>query len=517
MKKIHQTLNSICGNRYFSLIFLPIAVCFLLIYSYTTSPLYVNDSVDSAVFKTMGLAILHGKVPYVDIFDHKGPVIYFIDALGQCMIPGRVGIFCLQVIALTFVLFFLFKTAKLFVNDSLAFCSVIIALFIYGGVISEGNKCEEWMVLFFTIATYYVLSYFTGKSDEPHPLRNSLIYGLCFGFAFFIRPNDAVAQLGGIMIGLCCYLIYKKWYKNMFLNALSFLGGFAIVLVPVLVYFLCHHAVYDLYYGLIGFNMTYSGGLLTLVRSMFGTPKLMHLLFFMAMWLMLYQTPQKTVLWIVVPLVILELTFMGTLHVSFIYYYTVLVPMFMLYIVAVFATSNRSLAIIGVALLLFLPQIERHRPLLKVARKALTCNIKTLASGEPAAKKYYAETDKLLTKVPEEYRDSIWNYNLFWSAPSEDYEKNVCASEMLTYFSILWHADFVQCNLITCGQNDYLRELDNLEIKRPPYVVKCIVPEHNDPRERQDSVLYANYQLIAHTDTNICRVQLYLRNDMIRN
>ena len=161
MKEFYQALDRISSNKYFVLLFLPIAIIFLLLYSYTTSPLFIHEGMDSAVFKTMGLAILQGKIPYVDIFDHKGPILYFINALGQFLIPGRLGIFCLQVIGLSIVLIFLFKTANLFIGKFASFISVLITLFVYGGVIQEGNQCEEWMMIFFSISLYYVLKYFT--------------------------------------------------------------------------------------------------------------------------------------------------------------------------------------------------------------------------------------------------------------------------------------------------------------------------------------------------------------------
>lgn len=508
MKKVFQTIESICSNKWFPIIFLLFACCFLLLMSYTTSPLYVNDSVDSSVFKSMGLAILQGKVPYLDIFDHKGPVIYFIDAFGQWIIPGRCGIFCLQIIGLTVALLYLFKTAKLFLNSTLSFVSVIIALFMYAAVIAEGNKCEEWMMIFFSISIYYSLSYFVNIQQSKHPLKYSWIYGLCFGITFLIRPNDAIAQLGGIMFGVLCYLLYKKNYKDAIYNVICFVGGFLVVLIPFICYFAYHNALYDFYYGLIGFNITYSGGIISLIRSFFSIWKLVHLLFFSMMWVMIYNTPQKRTLWILIPVIIFELLLLGTNHVSFIYYYTVFVPFYSLYIVALFATQDKSLLVVGVALLLFLPQIEK-RPILKVARGAIISNIKTLKSGETAAKRFYAQTDALLSHIPENGKDSLWNYNLFWTVSSEDYKNNVCASEMLTYFSILWHKKIVQCNLITCGQNEILLEKDNLQKKHPLYVVRCIVPQMKDPRERADSVLFADYYKIAQTDTTICNVELW--------
>lgn len=38
--------------------------------------------VDSSVFEYIGIVIQHGGVPYVDTFDHKGPLLYLINWMG---------------------------------------------------------------------------------------------------------------------------------------------------------------------------------------------------------------------------------------------------------------------------------------------------------------------------------------------------------------------------------------------------------------------------------------------------
>lgn len=57
-------------------IFCIISACAYLFFSPTLSPLYTIEACDSSVFKLMGRVIIHGKLPYVDIFDHKGPMLY---------------------------------------------------------------------------------------------------------------------------------------------------------------------------------------------------------------------------------------------------------------------------------------------------------------------------------------------------------------------------------------------------------------------------------------------------------
>ena len=65
-----------------------------------TSPLfpYYNNS-DSAIFMLIGKGMAEGKLCYVDLFDHKGPILFFIQALGW-KIGGRTGIWLLECIAM---------------------------------------------------------------------------------------------------------------------------------------------------------------------------------------------------------------------------------------------------------------------------------------------------------------------------------------------------------------------------------------------------------------------------------
>ena len=159
MKELVKKIDTICARRWFPLLFVPVAFVFLLFFSITTSPLYVYEGTDSAVFKTMGMVILQGRTPYVDQFDHKGIVLYLINALGQWIIPGRMGIFTLQVVGMSVALFFMFKTARLFTTPSKAALAIFIALFFYTGVIAGGNLEEEWSVYFFSISLYIACQY----------------------------------------------------------------------------------------------------------------------------------------------------------------------------------------------------------------------------------------------------------------------------------------------------------------------------------------------------------------------
>src|SRR5215510_2887998 len=65
---------------------------------------------DSGVFLYVGWRLLNGNVPYRDVWDHKPPLIYFVDALGLIITPESLwGIWFLQIIFIFFTLLVIYK------------------------------------------------------------------------------------------------------------------------------------------------------------------------------------------------------------------------------------------------------------------------------------------------------------------------------------------------------------------------------------------------------------------------
>ena len=68
-------------KRNFIIIAICIAIPFLiLVLHLSTSPRFVSLSPDSGVFAYAGKLVTEGKIPYRDFFDHKPPLIYYLNA-----------------------------------------------------------------------------------------------------------------------------------------------------------------------------------------------------------------------------------------------------------------------------------------------------------------------------------------------------------------------------------------------------------------------------------------------------
>lgn len=233
------------------------SLAFLFFYSYNSSPLYSYFcSGDSAYFISMGRAVVNGAVPYLDFFDIKGPIMFFIQALGQWIYPGKMGTFLVQIPFFLTSVYLLYATALLFVNRKKALVSVCMMFFLLLSTFDFGNLTEEYSLPFLCLCLYFALRCIK-RGMEGHPPFYAAVYGLSFAFLALIRLTNA-AVIGAIVLYFVLDLLIKKQYKNLLWNVLAFFGGAALVVVPIFAYFFAHGALDEMLYSTFVFPYLYA-------------------------------------------------------------------------------------------------------------------------------------------------------------------------------------------------------------------------------------------------------------------
>lgn len=110
------------------------------------------------------MVILYGGMPYVDVFDHKGPLLYVINALG--MSPGSwhaVALF--EILALGVASFFIFRMARLRANFfSSLLITALCTWLLNRNMLWEGNFVEEYALPWIAIAAFLFLRFFQEKT-----------------------------------------------------------------------------------------------------------------------------------------------------------------------------------------------------------------------------------------------------------------------------------------------------------------------------------------------------------------
>lgn len=232
-----------------------VAVLFALFFYRGTSPLFSYYTYDSSVFMTMGTMLLNGKIMYVDCFDHKGIVLYLIEALGQLLIPGRWGIFILQVVNLFLILVFIYKTTKIFQISKNKIVFIIISfLLLFKLSLDEGNQTEEYCMLFSSISLYITFRYY--YKTKTLSVKDIFILGLCFSLSFWIRPNNA--GVSSICIAFIFLVLARQGNKRFLIkySSIVFISIIAFC-VAICIYFVAKDAFDAMIYSLFSYNFKY--------------------------------------------------------------------------------------------------------------------------------------------------------------------------------------------------------------------------------------------------------------------
>lgn len=268
-------------------------ICFLLLFSYMTSPLFPwAYGWDSAFFQLVGSGMTKGYLPYRDFYDMKGPWLFFIEYAAQLLCYGRTGVFILQCVSLCAVLSLSYAIHRKYfyggiesgavsnaagsdgnggIKTGIAgiVCSLAIALplfIVLSATMEGGNLTEEWSLPFLFLPIYLSLDFIMGERKEHKPLYG-FVYGVCFGVIAFIRVTNAV-MICAIALTVMVYLIKDRQWKNLWHNAGAFLLGMAAAFLPPLIYFGYHGEagsmlrcvfVFGFVYGTEGFQIGTGG------------------------------------------------------------------------------------------------------------------------------------------------------------------------------------------------------------------------------------------------------------------
>lgn len=237
-------------------ILLLFSIVFLSIFSGYSSFLFPKYSdYDSSIFMMIGRGLNSGKRLYTDIFDHKGPVLFWIEALG--MMFGRGGIFALQCIFLWFDFISIWYISGKIGderNRKQRFLYVVVFSIILAYPFANGNLSEEYCLPFIFLSLCFALSdYQYGKPKRIH----SFFYGLFIGIIAFIRINNAIPIVGIILLWVII-LIKQKKVKEVLCNIGIGILGICSVAIPICLWFALQEALYDMLFATFIFNFKYS-------------------------------------------------------------------------------------------------------------------------------------------------------------------------------------------------------------------------------------------------------------------
>lgn len=214
-------------------------LCILFVFT-KSSPLYpMNPWVDVNTELSMGRALLDGKMSYRDVYDHRGPILHLIFA-AACFFSRKsyVGLYITEVISLTAFLYYNAKIAQLYLKKPLTVIQIIpllAALIASSKEVVCGGSPEQLMLPFFSIPLFFIIRAL--KTNTCLKKHEALLSGIFAGIIFWIKYTNLGMYCGLVIFVIIWYVAFKKDITALAEVILYFLAGYAIVTLPLILYF----------------------------------------------------------------------------------------------------------------------------------------------------------------------------------------------------------------------------------------------------------------------------------------
>ena len=215
-----------------------------------SSPLYpLNDWVDVHCFFTMGRGILDGMVPYRDLYEQKGPILYFVYALIAFLSRDSfVWVYLLEVVTYGLFLFFSGLLAQLYLGKTRAIyflLPVLGAAVVTSWSFTHGGSVEQHGLFMLVYGMYSVLR--AMKEQRGLTFLEALANGIFAGILLWVKYTMLGFYIGLALFVLVWYLTTPALRSKLLATIGAFLLGAAAISAPVFLYFGIHGAMGDLF------------------------------------------------------------------------------------------------------------------------------------------------------------------------------------------------------------------------------------------------------------------------------
>lgn len=215
-----------------------------------SSPIYpMNDWVDVNCFFTMGRGILDGMVPYRDLYEQKGPVLYFVYAVISLFSENSYfGVYLLEVVTYGLFLYFSGKLAELYTGPSrlvYVLTALLGAAVVTSWSFTHGGSVEQHSLFMLVYGMYSVLRAI--RENRGLSFKEAFLNGIFAGMILWVKYTTLGFYLGLALFVLIWYLTDGSLRGKLLFTVSQFLLGIVTVTVPVLAYFAWNGAVGDLF------------------------------------------------------------------------------------------------------------------------------------------------------------------------------------------------------------------------------------------------------------------------------
>ena len=249
----------------------------LLYFCSKNSPFFLYQTgSDVNLYMDVGRAVGKGAVLYRDVFEQKGPTLLLLYSLLAKLTPGTMtGLYLFQSLTLGISLFYLYKTARLFLSKKIClWICLIFPFFILNYQVYQagGGSPEELILPCYMGGMYFLIRFFlsingtdTGKAERRTSgsfvqrffVPGFFVQGFFAGIVLLVKIN----LTGFFLVGcgmVFLYLLLQRQWRMFFKAALWFAAGIFAAVLPCILYMAATQSFHDFWSVYIKFNSLYA-------------------------------------------------------------------------------------------------------------------------------------------------------------------------------------------------------------------------------------------------------------------
>ncbi len=217
--------------------------------------------VDTSVYILCAKGVLNGAVPYLDFWDHKPPLVYFLFALilKMCGPHNYRAInyltLCFSLTSTTILFLIARKLTRKDMRAGIIAMFFPVLTFMFTSRDAVNPNTEIYMETFSLAAVYIALTAVSRR-------KSSMMFcsGVCIAMA------SGFKQPAAVMLPVICatHLIYyarRKEWKYILIGNLNCISGFVAVWVFIALYFYLHGGLSQFWFQCFQFNFMYSSAM----------------------------------------------------------------------------------------------------------------------------------------------------------------------------------------------------------------------------------------------------------------
>lgn len=205
---------------------------------------------DSGVFLYVGDIVRHGGAPYGDVWDHKGVLIYLLNALGAALTPNAgAGVLILDATGVAAAFLLLYRLLTTLFSAGISLLAVLSGFAGFMIVYDQGNLTETFALLGQVVALWVFFEYLRRRR-----VSSLLMLGAAAAWCAWLRLTLAATPLG---LALALLFIRPREPASIMMRAAIIGLGFLAPSIALVLYLYAVSAIGPAIDQFLAYNFAY--------------------------------------------------------------------------------------------------------------------------------------------------------------------------------------------------------------------------------------------------------------------